>query len=157
MRSSLSSLLVVGAVVLAAGCSSDGPTDVAPLTISDLVGSWSATSEVFTNNADPSQKIDLIALGGENRFTMLPGGATRTWIDAGTFHDEWDSQATLDASGTTLTLTPAEASRGVVTFTATLDGTVLTLHGTNVTFDFTLTDPSGGTPATVDIVFVKTG
>ena len=157
MRPSLPSFLVVAAVVLATGCSSDGPTDVAPLTLSDLVGSWSATSEVFTNNASPSQKIDLIALGGENRFTMLPGGATRTWIDAGTFHDEWDAQATLDAGGNTLTLTPAEASRAVVTFTVTLDGTVLTLHSTDATFDFTLTDPSAAVPATVDIVFVKTG
>ena len=157
MRPSLPSFLVVAAVVLAAGCSSDGPTDVQTLTIADLVGSWSASSEVFTNNADPSQKFDLIALGGENRFTMLPGGGTRTWIGLGTFQDEWDSQATLDAGGTTLTLTPVEASRAVRTFTVTLDGTVLTLHSTDVTFDFTLTDPSGGTPATVDIVFVKTG
>ena len=157
MRPRLPVLLVVMGLVLAAGCSSDGPTNVQTLTIDDLVGSWSATSEVFTNNADPSQKFDLIALGGENRFTMLPGGATRTWIDAGTFHDEWDSQANLDAGGNTLTLTPAEASRGVVTFTATLDGSVLTLHSTNVSFDFTLTDPSAGVPATVDIVFVKTG
>ena len=135
----------------------NGATAVAPLALSDLVGSWSATSEVYTNNANASQKIDLIALGGEHRVTMLSGGGTRTWIDVGTFHDEWDSQATLDASGTTLTLTPVEASRPVLTFTVTLEGTVATLHSTNVSFDFTLTDPSAAVPATVDIVLVKTG
>ncbi len=38
-----------------------------------------------------------------------------------------------------------------------MEGTVLTLHSTNVSFDFTLTDPAAGVPATVDIVLVKNG
>ncbi len=119
MRSARFSLLLATGALLATGCGSDQATNVQTLTINDLVGSWRASSAIFSNNANPSQTFDMIANGGEQRYTMLAGGGTRMWVDLGTFHDEWDSQATLNSDTNTLTLTPVEASRPVLTFTVT--------------------------------------
>jgi len=149
-------VLFAGAVVVSACGDSSDPTVVDTLTIEDFVGSWSATSEVFTSNINSSETFDLIAAGGEHRFTMLSGGATRTWVDLGDFHDEWDALVTLNSAGDMLTSTPVEASRGVRQFTFTLDGNTLTLTSTNASFDFTLTG-APGTSATVVSVYQKTG
>ena len=123
-------------LVALAGCGDDDSTSPEPaLTIEDLVGSWTATSVIFTNNADPSQSVDVIAEGVGVRFTMLTGGGTRTWIDAGADSDEWDALVTI--SGSTLTSVPAESSRPTRIFAFTLVNNVLTLTDTNSEFDFT--------------------
>ncbi len=148
-------VLFAGAVVATAcGDSSDPAAPADTLTIEDFVGSWSATAEVFTSNTD-DQTFDLIAAGGENRFTMLSGGQTRTWLDLGDFSDEWDSLVTLNAAGDLLTSTPAEATRRTEQFTFSLDGNTLTLTNVNAVFDFTLSDAEG-TSATMVAVFQKT-
>ena len=118
------------------GCQKDKDQATPQYTIDDFVGSWIATSAEFTNNADPGQSFDLVANGGEIRFTMLPGGNTRSWVELGTFSDEWDSKMTMD--GNTITSTPAETSRGVSVSTFEYDGTTLILTNTNSSFDFTL-------------------
>ncbi len=157
MRSARSFLLLVMGGVLTTACgSSSGTTDVQTITINDFVGSWSATSEVFRNTANPSETFDLIGAGGDNRFTMLTGGAMRTWIDLATFHDEWDAQVTLNSDTNTLTATPVEASRPVMRYTFALDGNTLTLTSADAHFDFTLSG-ADGVPATVVAVFTKTG
>lgn len=149
-------LLTAAALTTACGGSSS-PTDVPTgPTIADLVGQWTATSFVFTNNADPSQTFDWIAAGGDNRFTMLTGGKVRTWIDLDTFHDEWDALVTMNSSAMTLTSTPAESTRPVRVYAFSLDGTTLTLTNKNDTFDFTLSG-AAGVPATSVTVFTKTG
>jgi hypothetical protein len=146
--------LFAGAVFATACGSSSNPADVAALTINDFVGSWSATSHVFTSNSNPSETLEVIAAGGEVRFTVLAGGGTRTWFDLGDFHDEWDAQVTLNAAGNLLTSTPVEASRGVRNYTFTLVGNTLTLTNTSASFDFTLTG-APETAATVVGVFQK--
>jgi hypothetical protein len=144
------SLLLTGLL----GCGSSGsPSSPTPaLTLSDLVGSWTATSVVETNQANTAQTFDIIAAGGELRFTMLAGGGTRTWITVGTFSDEWDAAVTLN--GRTVTSVPVEAGRPTTVATATLVNGVLTLTDTNATFDFTFT---GATPvkATQVATFVR--
>ena len=125
------------AVMFAAGCS-DGGTEVDAITVNDLVGSWTATSVVHTNNANSAEQFGLIANGGETRITVLQGGGVRTWVELGTFSDEWDAQLAID--GNTLTSTPVEAVRGVRTYTFTLEGNLLTLTNANASFDFTLSD-----------------
>ena len=116
------------------------------------MGSWKASSHTYTSNANPSQTFDLVANGGETRMTVLSGGRVRTWVDIGDFSDEWDAQITI--SGTSLISTPAEASRGVQTFSFTLVGNTLTLTDSSSEFDFTLLgeDP---TPASMVVVLVR--
>jgi hypothetical protein len=149
-------VLFAGAVVVTACGDSSEPTAVDTLTIEDFVGSWSATSQVFTSNTSTSETFDVISAGGESRFTMLSGGRTRHWFDLGDFHDEWDTLITLNSAAALLTSTPEEASRPVRQYTFTLDGNTLTLTDTSSSFDFTLTG-AAGTSATMVAVFQKTG
>ena len=149
-------VLFAGALVLTACGDGSDPTGVNEITIDDFVGSWSATSQVFTSTTNPSGTFDVIAAGGETRFTMLSDGRMRTWFDLGDFHDEWDSLVTLNDAGDRLTATPAEASRTVRHYTFVLDGNTLTLTNASETFDFTLTG-APGTSAKMVAVFQKTG
>jgi len=135
--------------LLLSGCGGDSPTAAAGLTIGDLVGSWIATSDTHTNNANSSETFDLVAEGGEVRFTMLSGGDTRIWVELDTFMDEWDSAVTL--SGTTLTVDPVEAARSTEVFEITLVGDVLTMTNVDSEFDFTL---SSATPVSTTEVLV---
>lgn len=154
LRIARSLALVVVTALLAIGCS-DSSTDPGTdggVSVADLVGSWTASSHTFTNNANSSESYDIIANGGETRTTVLTGGGARIWIEFGTFSDEWDVQ--LSISGTTLTATPAEATRETVSWTFALVGNTLTLTRSDSEFDFTLTG-AAGVPATEVIVFVR--
>lgn len=143
-------LVVCLTTVFALGCG-DGTTEPDGVTLDDFTGSWTATSVVHTNNANSSEQFDIIANGGETRVTVLAGGKARTWVEFGTFMDEWDAQ--LSVSGNTLTSTPAEAVRGVRTFTFALVGNTLTLTDANASFDFTL---SGATEVSATEVTILT-
>ena len=138
--------------MLAASCGGDDPIEPEVVTIADLVGSWTASSVLHTDKANPTQLFDIVAAGGETRTTVLEGGGARTWVTLGTFSDEWDAQLTIN--GTTLTSTPVEASRGVQTNTFTLVGNTLTLTNDNASFDFTLSG-AAEVPTTQVTVFVS--
>lgn len=146
-------LMLCLVTTLTFSCSSDDDSsDSTPdnsLKLSDLQGSWIATSMLQTNNANASESFDLVLNGAEVRYTMLAGGGTRTWIDFGEFQDEWDAQGSL--SGNILTMTPEEASRGVNVFLIEKQGNVITLTNSNDEFDFTL---SGETPVSTTSVTV---
>jgi hypothetical protein len=148
MRVTLSLLFFAMIAMLAVSCS-DSPNEVETetLTIADLVGSWIATSMMFTNKANTGETFDLVTNGGEHRITVLTGGGARFWVDFGTFHDEWDAKLTLN--GNTLTSTPAEASRGVQKFTIEKTETGFTVINENTEFDFTLL---GTTPVTATVI-----
>ena len=137
------------ALVALIGCGSDSTGTDAGLTLNDLTGSWIAISDTYTNNANSSETYDYVADGGEVRFTMLTGGATRIWAEQGLDMDEWDAAATL--SGSTLTVDPVEAGRPTRVWEVTLSGGVLTLTDANTTFDFT---GMGGTPVSATEVLV---
>ena len=133
-------LLFLGLIIaFTISCSEKAVEPEETITIDNFVGSWKATSFVFTNNSNSDEAIDLIEIGGELRFTMLENGGVRTWLTVGSFSDEWDSQAVLSNSGT-LILTPVEAARGVDTFDFVLENNTLELTNHNESFDFTLTD-----------------
>ena len=140
-------------VVLVVACGSDSPAEPnTGITLADLEGSWIATSVVHTNNADASETFDMIAAGGEVRFTMLAGGGTRTWVEFGTFTDEWDAQASL--SGNAITMDPVEAARPTQVWTFTLVNGRLTVTREDSEWDFTLMgEPPVAT--TEVIVFVR--
>ena len=142
--------LIVASVI---SCDKNSVEPEPAITINNFVGSWNATSYVLTNNSNSSEVIDLIANGGELRFTMLDGGGVRTWITVGSFSDEWDSQAKLTNSST-LVLTPVEAARGVNTFEFVLENNTLELTNYTDSFDFTLTGATE-VPATSVVIFVR--
>ena len=128
-------IIILAAVTLTlTSCDDDEATP--SLKLSDLEGQWVALSLTHTNNADESESFDMIANGGEVRVTVLPGGRVRTFVEFGTYSDEWDSRVTL--SGKKLRSVPAEAIRGVQEFTIELRGNTLTLTNTDDSFDFTL-------------------
>lgn len=148
---SLSLLILVAALSAACGGDSTAPEDTG-LTISDLVGSWTASSLVFTNTANPSETFDIIAAGGDLSTTILSGGRARTWLTLGDFSDEWDALLTLN--GDQLTSTPAESTRPTRQYTVSMVGEQLTLTSTSSSFDFTLSDAEP-VPATEVTVFVR--
>lgn len=139
---SVSLLVAVAVFSSACGEGSTGPnTEDTGLTVADLVGSWKASSLVFTNNANSTQKFDVVATGGELRTTVLSDGRARTWLTIGDFSDEWDALLTLN--GDQLTSTPAESIRPTQRWTVTMVGNQITLTRNDAAFDFTL---SGADP-----------
>lgn len=143
--------LLVAVAFLFSACDSSSSDD-SGVTVGDLTGQWSASSHIFTNNANSAQGVDIIVLGGSTNMTVLSGGRARIWVTLGDFQDEFDAQ--LSISGSTLTVTPAEASRGTDNFKFTMAGNVLTLTNTQAEFDFTLSG-APETSATQKITFVK--
>lgn len=146
-------LLVLFAIVPAA-CGEDttAPEEADDsLSMSDLVGSWIATSHVFTNQANTSETFDLVGAGGELRATVLTGGRVRTWVTLGDFSDEWDSGITI--VGDEITVTPVESTRPSRRWTVSLQENGWTMTSTDGEWDFTLAgaDP---VPANERVVWV---
>ncbi len=136
---------------LLVGCSDD-PAEPNGLTLADLVGSWIATSDTHTNNANAAETFDIVANGGQVRTTVLATGSARTWVEFGTFMDEWDSALSLN--GNTLTSDPVEAGRPTRTWTISLVDDVVTMTDANAEFDFTLMDAPPVSTTEV-VVFVR--
>ena len=153
-RVRIPSALALATVValFASACGGDSSTEPEGLTVSDLVGSWKASSLVFSNRANPSQQFEIVAAGGELRVTVLDQGRSRTWLELGTFSDEWDSQ--LSISGNQLTSTPAESSRPTRHYTIEMSGDRITLTSTDASFDFTLTG-AANVPANEVAILVR--
>lgn len=145
--------LIFLAFIVTSVISCDKTGEVPEITIDEFVGSWKATSAVFTNKANSSEEIDLISLGGELSFTMLEGGGVRTWFTIDSISDEWDSQAVLSGTNT-LVLTPIEAERGVNTYEFVYEDNTLTLTNNDDSIDFTLSD-AGELPATSVTIFMR--
>lgn len=122
------------------------------LTHDDLVGSWAATSSVFTSKADENEVIDVIEQGGDFSFTYLEDDKVRTWFTWDTISDEADFMAEL--SDDIITLTPAETERGISILQASYDGITLVLTNDNDSFDFTLSGAEE-TPAYSETFFER--
>ncbi len=153
MRASRRTIVLLAALAAIAACGDSDPASFEDgVTVADLVGSWTASSHVYTNNTNPAETYDIVANGGETRTTVLTGGGARTWVEFGAFLDEWDAQ--IAVSGTTITSTPVEATRDTRTWAFTLNGTVLTLTDASSSFDFTL-GGGAGVSATEVVVFVR--
>lgn len=140
------------AAVLVWGCGGGGndsaDVDSGPdrVSIYAFIGTWHASTDLYTNRADPDEQYEVIANGGEARMTVLSGGGARTWLTIGDFDDEWDAQLTVD--GNTLTSTPVETTRPVIAYEFTLDGDDLRLTTDDGEFDFTM---SGATPVPANV------
>lgn len=145
------SLLIVATL----SCSSDddSPEQNPKVTIADFVGSWKASSAVYTNNSNASENVNFITVGGDISYTMLNGGGTRIWVGyQNNSLDEWDALTTLGPNNT-YTTTPVETTRKTQNGTYSMGNNTFTLTNNNETFDFTLSGATG-VSATSVIVFV---
>lgn len=145
MTKRLAHALAAFALVAMAGCSSDnGPS------ASDLVGTWSATSFVFTSQANPGTTEDAIAAGASLTVTFASGGTYTTTTSVPGSADDV-STGTYTVSGSTITLNDSDGVT-VTSGTFTVSGSTLTLHlTTGITFDF----GSGEEAATADATLHK--
>lgn len=108
--------MAAAAAILFAGCG-DGGTGLDAV---DLQGTWTATVYEFTDNANASNVVDIIARDGATfTLTVDASGTASTLLDDGVGGSSSDS-GTLDGTGTSLTL-------GGVVFAAVRNGNVLTL------------------------------
>ncbi len=130
---------------LAWGCG-----DSTGVTEADLVGTWNATAFKFSDFGDPVMDFDVIGMGGSVQIviaangdytvtTTIPGVgpdvATGTWVLQG---------------GDLLILTGTGETDGTE-MTVGLSGTTLTVHSTDLMFDF----GNGEIPAQLHATFVK--
>jgi len=125
-------------ITLSVSCKDDDVVEPDPkYTTQDFVGSWIAETLVHTSNSDPEKTIDMVEIGGEVRVTVLDHGGSRTWVELGTYSDEWDAQMIL-IDDNTFRSVPIEEERGVSTFSFEFDGEDLILTNKDDNFDFTL-------------------
>lgn len=130
-------------------CSKEDINNSDAIELSDLAGSWIAISSVHTNNSNADEKFELVANGGEIRYTMFEDGRVRTWVDFESYKDEWDALATI--SNNIVTAVPEESSRGVQNYSLIKNGETFTWTNKNDKFDFTL---QGATPVSTTSVTV---
>lgn len=130
----------------------DDDDEVMGVGVADLVGTWEATSAVFTSNVDPSITVDAVPLGGsatltvtvDGRFTLitvLPGAPAE--IDTGII-----VSITVD----TMTLLFDNEPNNPEAVNFTLSGNTLTITSDDFAFDFGMGDVS----ASAAIVFQRT-
>lgn len=143
--SHLSLLFALG--LTAPGCSDDtsevadpsdaGPRSDAAVRTIDLVGTWTASAHIFTNNANPDESFDLVANGGETRMVVLNSGGARTFRNFNGTSDDFDAQ--LSIIDNILRATSVETPPRVWNWEFVLSGDTLTLDEPNQPFDFTMT------------------
>jgi len=119
-------------------------------TFDDLVGTWNAIEDVFTNNANPSQKVDAVARGLQTVLKFSSDGRYEMTISEAGFSFTFKGPARIAGSKLFLGL---EGSDFEMELEFTLEGNRLTITDRNVEFDF---DGDGSTePATQVTVYVK--
>ncbi len=112
------------AVTVVAGCGDSNGPGTSEETVDALVGTWNATSMVFTNNANSSETFDLIADGGSFSITLTAAGG---FSGSSTFMDMTDTfGGTFVVQGTNLIITETGES-GPETIAFTRSGNTLTL------------------------------
>lgn len=132
---------VIAGFTLLAACGSS--TDI---TVENLEGVWDATVYVFTNQANTSETVDIVAVDQASMvLTVQANGTTSSVFDDGQGGTSSDS-GTFTAEGDMLTL-------GGITFQASLSGDRLTLTNDDAQFDFD--DNGSDEPATARITLQR--
>jgi hypothetical protein len=138
--------LTLAAVAALALASVNCGDSVAP---ADLVGTWNATKLEFTNLANASESVDIVALEGAFTITITANG---TWQATLTLPGE-DPQVgggTFDLSGSDLVLYETGDPVGT-DYSVSLSGNTLTITSTDLTFDF----GNGEVAARLDGILVR--
>lgn len=133
MKAQYSVLLMAGLVACG------GPTEI---TVENLEGTWDATAYVYTNQANTSERVDIVIVHGATLTLTVQADGTTT----STFNDGQGGSSSnsgqFSAGNGTLTLAG-------VSYQATLSGSQLTLSYDGAEYDF---DADGSKdPATVSI------
>ena len=140
-RASIGTALIA---VMAIGCSdSTGPS------AADLVGTWIAASYVFTETADATQTIDVIALGMSLSITFTETSMSGTMTIPGFDPEAFTSTYTLDGDQITI----SDPTEDPETLTIVVTETTLTISGGEDTFDFN--DDGQETAASYVMTFTK--
>ena len=118
------------ALILMSACT-DGLVDV---NVDEIVGTWNATSMVFTSDADSEVSVDLIAEGATLSVVLSAEGTYSLLIQEPGFEPE-DEGGTYSVDGAILTLDPNEFEEDD-SFETVLNGNSLTLTSSDDEFDF---------------------
>jgi hypothetical protein len=118
-------------LVMTTACGGDdgsGPSE------SELAGTWRATKYELVSVANPSLKVDMVALGGTVTMTLSSSGAFTLVAQmpdepAETFTGTWE------ASSEILTLDFVTGLSGDMQFDMSLSGNILTLSGADAEMD----------------------
>jgi hypothetical protein len=143
---------LLAAIALNGACgSSDSGFSSATQATETLAGSWRATKAEYTNRANTSQKLDIVARGSSVTLVFEPGGAFRmNVIDPGQAGNV--VSGTWSATVDVLTIVRA-GQTGQTQFDMTLSGSTLTLSGGHVLFD--LNDDGAGEECVLDMALVR--
>jgi hypothetical protein len=130
---------------LAWGCG-----DSTGVTQADLVGTWHATAFKFSDFGDPVMDFDVIGMGGAVDMVFNGNGAYEIvtsipLVPPDTLSGTWVLQ------GNDLLVLTETGSADVTEVTVGLSGTTLTVHSTDLTFDF----GNGEIPAQLNATFEK--
>ncbi len=143
-RIGLGGLALVAAASLAA-CDDD-PTGLTP---EELAGTWDATAASVSNPADPTQTLDLIALGMVFSLTLQADGSLSVSIDIGDGPDVDTGTYTIDGNEFGMLI-----QGDLVSGTIALAGNVLDVSLTSgIEWDFE--DTGIDVPATLDLELVR--
>jgi hypothetical protein len=126
--------VIAAAAALWAGCGGgDGAFESPTEATQTLVGTWRATKAEYTNRANSSQRVDIVASGSVLTLVLEAGGAFRlTIVDPGEPGNT--VTGTWTASRDVLTIVQAGQS-GQTQFDMAFSGNTLTLEGGHVLFD----------------------
>lgn len=142
-------IAVTGALAIgfAMGCS-DSNEPQTNVTIADLVGTWNATSIVYTDNAT-DQSINAYALGARLQITVAADGSYTGSLTE-PFGAPQAISGTIIIQGNTITITDDAAPGDNAVGTFTLAGNTLTITAQDE-FDF----GAGDVPATLALVMQR--
>lgn len=133
MRLTRSLTALALAATVAVAC--DSTTSPEDLTVSDVVGTWTATKIEYTLLADTTEKLDIVGYGlATLTITVHESGSfTFTFTQVG--NPVVTGTASLTISNGVATITGAGDIDGSYDITA-YDGTTLTMEDSPVDFDF---------------------
>ena len=136
----------------AAGCSdSTAPEDI---TLAHLVGTWNATSAVFSE-VGGTGSADVIALGATLSITVGPSGSYTINVSLPGEGAELET-GTLTVANGVITATPTEQGEDPETIQIrSLEGDNMTLLFADEEWDFTDDSIDNETPATLTITLVR--
>jgi hypothetical protein len=117
----------------------------------ELAGTWDGTKVEFINEANPAQRVDVIAAGGSYVLVLQSAGSYQGTL---TVPGEAPMVATgtWSASADIFTMNETGTS-GDMQFDYSRSGATLTLSGANTDWDFN--DDGVDEPAKVTVVLVK--
>jgi hypothetical protein len=116
-----------------------------------LIGTWNATKAEYTSVANPTTKVDLIALGGAYSFVLFADGSLSVTLTAPGGQSPVVSDGGWSAAGSLLTV--LVTGNPPLQFTYALSGGTLSLSGASAAYDFN--EDGQPEPATVGATLVK--